>query len=120
MPTYLLLESAHIALALISGLGFALRGFVILVLGRPIGNRFVRVAPHVLDTLLLASGVTLWILIGWPLISWLGLKLVLVLAYILLGIAAFRTRRRHRGVLLYLAALLSFLVIAAIALYKPV
>lgn len=119
MEYYLPIKYAHILLALFSGLGFALRGFVRLVLNRSLEHRVLRVAPHVIDTLLLASGVTLWIIVGWPLLSWLGLKLLLVLAYILLGMAAFHAARQTRAVSLYLAALAVFIAIAALALHKP-
>ena len=119
MSYYPLLKNLHIFLALTSGIGFALRGFVRLVLQRPLTHRFWKIAPHLVDTLLLASGVTLWILVGWPVLSWLGVKLLLVVAYILLGIAAFRTQRHNRSVGLYLLALCVFVSIAALALHKP-
>lgn len=119
MHYYPLLKNIHILLALTSGIGFALRGFVRLVLQRPLGHRIWKVAPHIVDTLLLASGITLWIMIGWPILSWLGVKLLLVLAYILLGMAAFKAGRQDRAVLLYLLALVIFVCIAALALHKP-
>ncbi|NBB92109.1 MAG: regulator SirB [Gammaproteobacteria bacterium] len=119
MIDYPLLKIIHIVLALASGIGFALRGFSRLVLQRPLVHRFWKVAPHVVDTLLLASGATLWILVGWPLMSWLGVKLLLVVAYILAGIASFRSERQSRATGLYVLALLIFLSVAALALHKP-
>ena len=119
MFDYLPIKHIHVLLALTSGMGFALRGFIRLVLSRPLQHRLWKILPHVVDTLLLATGVTLWILAGWPLLSWLGAKLTLVLAYILLGAAAFRAANRQRAVALYLAALLVFLGIAALAVHKP-
>jgi uncharacterized membrane protein SirB2 len=119
MTSYLLIKHAHVALALASGLGFALRGFVRIVLARPLAHKAWNILPHVLDTLLLASGATLWIMIGWPLFSWLGVKLALVLAYILLGMAAFRATGRTGAIGLYLSALVVFLAIPVLALYKP-
>lgn len=119
MHYYPLLKNIHILLALTSGIGFAWRGFMVLVLQRPLGKRFWKIAPHVVDTLLLASGVTLWIMVGWPLMSWLGVKLLLVLTYILLGIAAFRAASQEGATGLYTLALVVFLCIAALALHKP-
>lgn len=119
MTSYLLIKHAHVALALASGLGFALRGFVRVVLGRPLEHRLWKILPHVLDTLLLASGATLWIFVGWPLVSWLGVKLLLVAAYILLGMVAFRMDRRPAAVGVYMLALGVFLCIPLLALYKP-
>lgn len=119
MHYYPILKNIHILLALTSGIGFALRGFIRLVLQRRLEQRIWKITPHIVDTLLLASGVTLWIVVGWPLFSWLGVKLLLVLTYILLGIAAFRSGSQSRAAGLYLLALSVFVSIAALALYKP-
>ncbi len=121
MSTIVLLERLHIALALISGLGFALRGFIIRVLDRPLASPLVRVGPHLIDTLLLMSGIALWFHFRYSPVesAWLGLKLVLIVVYVLLGVAALRAERRERGVLAYVAALLVFLTIASLALLKP-
>lgn len=122
MSTYELLKTLHIALALISGIGFALRGFIRLVLQRPLANPLVRFGPHVIDTLLLASGVGLWLILSLsPLASsWFGLKLLLVVVYILVGISAFRIRNPGPAVLMYLVALGVFISVAWLALFKPI
>ncbi|MDT8450864.1 MAG: SirB2 family protein, partial [Wenzhouxiangellaceae bacterium] len=111
----------HITLALISGLGYALRGFIRLVLQRPLVHPLVRFGPHVIDTLLLASGIGLWTIVKFsPLaVGWFGLKLVLIVVYIVVGMLAFRIRDRARAVLVYLLALGVFFTIAWLALAKP-
>lgn len=119
MNYYPLLKNIHIVLALTSGIGFALRGFIRIVLQRSLGHRVWKIAPHIIDTLLLASGVALWITVGWPILSWLGVKLLLVLTYILLGIAAFKADAQSRASGLYVLALITFLCIAGLALHKP-
>ncbi|QKK03553.1 MAG: SirB2 family protein [Pseudomonadota bacterium] len=119
MSYYPLLKHAHIMLALISGLGFALRGFVQVVLDRPVSHPVIRVTPHIIDTLLLASGITLWLLVGWPFLSWLGVKITLIVVYIVLGMLAFRGGHTPRGILLYLLSLVVFVTIAVIAVHKP-
>lgn len=122
MSVYELLKILHIVLALISGLGFALRGFIRLVLRNPLAHPLIRFGPHVVDTLLLASGVGLWMILGLsPLTAgWFGLKLLLIVVYILLGVTAFRTRHQGKAVLVFLAALAAFLSIAWLALFKPI
>lgn len=122
MSTYELLKLLHVALALISGLGFALRGFIRLVLRRPLAHPLVRFGPHLIDTLLLVSGVGLWIILQLsPLTAaWFGAKLLLIVIYILLGITAFRIRHQGKAVLVFLAALAAFLSIAWLALFKPI
>jgi uncharacterized membrane protein SirB2 len=119
MSVYLLLKNLHIALALFSGIGFGLRGYLRLVLNRPLLNPMVRIGPHVIDTLLLFSGIALWVQMGYSLMSWFGVKLALVLLYIGLGIGAFRQSSRGTAVILYLLALGVFISVAAIALHKP-
>ncbi len=122
MSVYPLLKHLHLALALISGLGFALRGFIRIVLQRRLAHPLVRFGPHLIDTLLLASGIALWVLMAYsPLkVGWFGLKLVLVVVYIVLGILAFRETDRPRAALTYVAALGVYVGIAWLALYKPV
>jgi len=117
---YELLKTLHICLALISGLGFALRGFIRLVLNKPLAHPLVRFGPHLVDTLLLASGVALWMILGLSPLSagWFGIKLLMIVVYIGLGIAAFRIRHQGQAVLVFLAALATFLSIAWLALFK--
>ena len=50
-----LLKALHVSLALVSGAGFALRGAWMLRDSRLLEARWVRTAPHAVDTLLLAS-----------------------------------------------------------------
>lgn len=119
MSYYPLLKNIHIFIALLSGIGFALRGYLRLVLNRPLGHPVIRIGPHILDTVLLISGIALWIMVGWPFFSWLGLKIGLIVGYILLGIAAFRSGHSGPGIILYWAALLVFVIIAVIAVHKP-
>jgi uncharacterized membrane protein SirB2 len=122
MSTYELLKTLHISLALISGLGFALRGFIRLVLNKPLAHPLVRFGPHLIDTLLLASGVALWMLLGISPLSagWFGAKLLMIVVYIGLGIGAFRIRLQGMAVLVFLAALAAFLSIAWLALFKAI
>jgi len=124
MTTYKILTMLHIVLALVSGLGFAMRGFVRVVLNRPLANPLIRFGPHLIDLLLLFSGVGLWLLLGLSPFgqAWFGLKLVLIVGYILTGVAAFRAARaedRGRGVLLYLLALGLFLAVVWLAIFRP-
>lgn len=122
MNAYAILHPLHITLALISGLGFALRGFVRIVQNRPLSaHPLVRVGPHVVDTLLLATGIALWVVVRYSPLAppWFGVKLLLVVVYIALGITAMRAPNRWTGIIAYPSALLVFLAVVALALYKP-
>jgi uncharacterized membrane protein SirB2 len=88
----------HIHLAAVGlSLGlFAARGLGVL-LRRPWPLRpAVRMASVLIDTVLLAAGVSLWIALQlnpWSRDTWLGLKLVLLLLYIALGSLALKRAR---------------------------
>ena len=92
---YLVLKSAHISLGLISITGFVLRWALSIRGYPPSGNRLIRSAPHVIDTLFLASGIWLALTIGqFPLKNaWLTAKVCGLLCYIGLGVAAMSSRQ---------------------------
>ena len=121
MSAYLLLRHVHVTLALISIGLFVLRGIPRVWLQRPLNQRWLRIAPHINDTLLLLSGLVLmvWSAQYPPTHAWLTLKLVLLVVYILLGIAAFRvTAAPGLQKLLFVMALAVFGWIVAIALTR--
>lgn len=107
------LKVLHIGLALASGAFFAIRGLMRLLGARWPMAAPVRHASYTLDSLLLLSGIALlWALRLSPLAtSWLAVKLLLIVLYILLGIAAMRRRRLGA----YLGALALFLSAYAVA-----
>ena len=82
----------HIGCAALSIAGFAARGALMLMQSPILQKRFVRVAPHVVDTLLLASAVWLaWFLGQIPFVhAWITAKVLALLAYIVLGVFALR------------------------------
>lgn len=82
--------------------------------------KFFKIAPHIIDTLLLASGVGLIILVGyslWP-VNWLTVKITLVIAYILSGFAAMKVTSKGGRWLAALCALLCVMGILHLALAK--
>jgi uncharacterized membrane protein SirB2 len=86
------IRHAHLALVVLSGMLFALRGAGVLAGARWPRHLALRIGSVVIDTLLLAAGVTLWALLQLnPLReTWLGVKLVLLVAYIVLGSEALK------------------------------
>mgnify|MGYP001428664463 FL=1 len=92
---YLALKWVHIACAILSISGFALRGTLMLLDSPLLAARFVRIAPHVVDTMLLASALWLAALIGqYPFAQgWLTAKVLALIAYIVLGTVALKRAR---------------------------
>ncbi len=111
----------HVALVLASGSLFASRGIAVLLDADWPMRRAVRVASVVIDTALLGAGVALWTILGLnPLREpWLGAKLLLLVAYIVLGSFALK-RARHPRVRagLLLAALIVFATMLSVALSR--
>ena len=84
-------------------------------------RRWVRVVPHVVDTVLLASAVALaWMSHQYPLVQpWLTAKVAGLLVYIGLGMVALRFGRSRRVRLgAWLAAIAVFAYIVAVAVTR--
>jgi len=92
---YLVMKSLHVGCAALSIAGFAARGALMLGNSPILQNRFVRVAPHVVDTILLLSAVWLaWSLRQVPFVQgWVTAKVVALVVYIVLGAVALRRGR---------------------------
>lgn len=109
---YLLVKNIHIALVLLSGSLFVLRGLWVLLAGSGSAlQKTVNRLSYVIDTcLLLAAFVLLMILNYAPLsAAWLQTKLLLLMLYVVFGALAFRAKYNLRmRWLAYAAALLCF------------
>lgn len=86
------LKYLHMGMAVLSILGFILRGFWAWRSPRLLAYRPVKIVPHVIDTLLLLSAIGLLIAYSWnPLVQgWLLAKIVLLVVYIALGLVALK------------------------------
>jgi uncharacterized membrane protein SirB2 len=114
-------KSIHLFTVGLTILGFLVRG-AWMIQGSPLlETRAARTFPHVNDTLLLASALWTAALIGqYPfVVPWLTAKVIGLIAYILLGAVAltYGPTRRIR-VLAFLAALLCFAYVVAVAITK--
>lgn len=115
---YLPLRHAHLTLVSLSLALFAARGLGVLAGARWPMARAPRVGSMAIDTLLLATGAALWHLLGLhPLQqTWLGTKLALLLAYIVLGsIALKRGRTPAVRAVAYVAALATVAAMVGVA-----
>lgn len=118
---YYALKHTHMTFATLSGALFLLRGLWMLSGSARLQQRWVRIAPHVVDTLLLASAIGLVVWSGqYPLQApWLSAKLLALVIYIGLGTVALKRGRTPRvRALAFAAALACFGYIVAVALTK--
>jgi uncharacterized membrane protein SirB2 len=107
------IKSAHVALVVLSGSLFTLRGAAVWAGQAWPMTKTLRVASVVIDTLLLAAGGTLWFLLSLQPLrdAWLGSKLLLLVLYVVLGTLALKRRR----VWAFVAAIACFLFMVSIA-----
>lgn len=111
-----MLKSFHIMLAYLTVIGFVVRGIWSIVDSPLKQQKWVRIAPHVIDTLLLSLGVVLAIEIGASVFGgWLGAKLLGLLAYIGFGVLAMRAATKPLKIFGFAAALASVGYIFAVA-----
>ncbi|MFN3752059.1 MAG: SirB2 family protein [Thiobacillus sp.] len=116
--TYTLLKQLHLATIAITLALFLLRGVWMMRESPRLQARWVRIAPHVNDTLLLASGLALAALMEqYPLVhGWLTAKFFALIAYIVLGtIALKRGKTRGQRIAAWIAALAVFAYMVAVA-----
>ena len=115
------MKLVHVSCALLSIAGFTLRGALMLHESTLLQTRFARVAPHVVDTLLLASAAVLaWQSSQYPFAQpWLTAKLLALVAYIVLGTVALkRGRSKNVRTVAFWLALLVVLYIVSVALTR--
>lgn len=118
---YPVIKNVHMTCAAVTLALFLLRGAWMMQGSPLLAARWVRVVPHVVDTLLLASAITLAVIIGnAPLThGWLTAKVIGLVLYIVLGTVALK-RGRTRGVRIgaFIAALVVFGYIVSVAITK--
>ncbi len=116
-----MLKNIHIFTALISFTLFFIRGLWVMKGSTMMQQKWVKIVPHLNDTVLLGTAIALTISIGqYPFSDgWLTAKLLALVAYICLGIEALRLARTDIGrAAAWLAALVVFLFIVSVAVTR--
>lgn len=119
--SYAALKAIHVGTVIASYALFLLRGAWMLQNSPLLRQRWVRILPHVVDTVLLASAVLLALTIRqYPFVApWVTAKVLGLVLYIVLGTIALK-RGRTRGVRVtaWIAAQLVFFYIVSVAITK--
>ncbi|MDA8256430.1 MAG: SirB2 family protein, partial [Betaproteobacteria bacterium] len=89
---YLAVKYVHVLSVVLSLTGFFLRGILMMRDSPLLGARWIRVLPHINDTVLLIAALTLAALTHqYPfVVDWVTAKVFGVIAYIILGTLALR------------------------------
>ncbi|MEI2743302.1 MAG: SirB2 family protein [Candidatus Competibacter sp.] len=118
---YVALKHLHLTAVVLSFTLFVLRGVWMLIDSPRLRRPWVRVVPHVIDTVLLASALGLVaILHQYPLVhGWLTAKVAALIVYIVLGsIALKRGSSKPVRAAAWIAALAVFGYIVSVALSR--
>ena len=116
---YMALKHSHMLFAMLSVLLLVVR-FALLTKGSALlQTKFLKIVPHVVDTLLLLSAVSLMTLSQYPISTpWLTDKVVGVAAYILMGVVALKGRTPMLRIMAFLGALGWLSLVVRVAITK--
>ena len=121
MELYPALKLVHVGCVVVTATGFVLRGVWMLRESPLLQHPLTRVLPHVNDSLLLAAGIGMAVMLRqYPLVdAWLTAKLLALLVYIGLGAVALKRGCTKRArILAFGGALLTLAYLVAVALTR--
>ncbi|MCW5598040.1 MAG: SirB2 family protein [Nitrosomonas sp.] len=121
MSSYIFLKLIHVSSVILSYSLFMTRGIWMMRGSARLQQRWVKIMPHIVDTVLLASAIALAILIKqYPLAdAWLTAKVMGLLVYIGLGMVALRFgKTRVIKISAWVMAQIVFFYIVMVALTK--
>ncbi|MEW6992431.1 SirB2 family protein [Colwelliaceae bacterium 6441] len=115
------MKHLHMTLAIISIALFTLRFFWTLTSSAQLSKKWVKIAPHLIDTLLLLLGVGMMMKLALNPFEqlWLGEKLLAVIAYIFTGYYTLKlARNRTMQIIGYLGAMGWVMLVVRLAMSK--
>ncbi len=114
-----MLKLIHIVFVFSSFLSFNIRMILNQFQPRLLQNRILKTIPHIIDTALLVSGLSLVFLENWTAREhgWIISKFIVLIIYIVFGIIAMRSRGSKRW-LAFAAAIGCFAYIFSVAISK--
>ena len=117
---YLALKHIHLTFVALSLLTFFVRGIWLFMNSSMLSKKWVKILPHIISTILLASGIILAVHLGLSPGSqpWLLAKIAGLIVYIGLGVAAFKVPNPTARKLLWISALIVFAYIVCVAISK--
>ena len=119
--TYVMIKSLHMITGVVTISGFILRGYWMMAQSDKLQLKVTRIAPHIIDTLFLLSGVTLVWMLHLNVLSepWLLAKFAGLIVYIVLGTFAIKRGATPQSrSIAFVGALAVFAYIVGVALAK--
>ena len=117
---YLALKHIHLTFVALSLLAFFVRGIWLFMNSGMLSKKWVKILPHIISTILLASGIVLAVELNMSPGSqpWIMAKIIGLVVYIGLGVAAFKIPNPTGRKLLWISALIVFAYIVSVAISK--
>ena len=116
-------KTLHVTFVALSFAGFFIRGIWMLKDSALLRQRWVRISPQVIDTVLLVSAIVLAVQLRFSPMEqpWLMAKIIALVVYIGAGLVALRFGRDKRiRLLAWLFGMVVFLYIVSVAMSKSV
>jgi uncharacterized membrane protein SirB2 len=111
-----MLKSLHVGLAYLTVLGFVVRALWAFADSPMRRAKWVRIVPHLIDTLLLVLGVAMAFQLGLsPVSGWLGAKLAGLFVYIGFGVLTLRATTTPLRIVGFVGAILAVGYVFAVA-----
>lgn len=117
----LIIKYIHVVCAFLSISGFIYRGILKLTTPEKLSKKWLKITPHIIDTILLASAIYLvFITQQYPtLFNWVSMKIVALIIYIVLGLFALRFCKTRMSIIVsFLLAITVFTYIIFVARTK--
>tara|TARA_B100002049_G_C16008872_1_gene344875 strand:- start:425 stop:799 length:375 start_codon:yes stop_codon:yes gene_type:complete len=113
---YMMAKHIHLTAVALSIVLFIVRFLWVQINPAALQKKWVKILPHIIDTILLASAVWLCVILSqYPFVNgWLTFKLFGVVAYIILGLIALKKARTAPG--RWLAFIAAIVVLAMTAM----
>ncbi|HMU86254.1 MAG TPA: SirB2 family protein [Agitococcus sp.] len=118
MDSYVIFKHVHMTAVALSGLLFMVRGLWLLQGSTQLQAKWVKITPHVIDTLLLVSAIAM-LVVSQQFPAWVHVKITLLIVYIGLGLMAFKKAKTQGQKLTFLlAAVAVYVFLISVALTK--
>jgi uncharacterized membrane protein SirB2 len=117
---YLALKHIHLTFVVLSLLAFFVRGIWLFTNSNLLAKKWVKILPHFISTILLISGIVLAVHLSMSPGSqpWLMAKIIGLIIYIGLGVAAFKVPNPTASKLFWVGGLIVFAYIVSVAITR--
>lgn len=114
---YIPLKHSHLMFVVISLLFFTCRAVANLLEAQWLQKKWAKISPHIIDTLLLGTGIALTTAIQqYPLAHhWLTVKIALLVFYIVFGALGMKATEKTKKILFFSLSFISVIMLLSVA-----